>query len=295
MEEKNQIPQQITEQQMELALYPDLGDEFNLIHSKIPTGVMDSPHGRVYYAKNDHPDKRIYFYSVTTIEGAMNKGLGFDMWLGNSLSYKHAMEYANERADFGTMIHALCMYLGWGKTVDCDYGFYNYRKNRIETIGDSAKKTLQSYIDWHTDNDVELIATEISLYNPLKDKEGYVYPYSGTADIVCKFDGKLCIVDIKTGKEYPKSHELQLTAYKMLYDSLYAEEHGVIDELYCLYLKNSGKYKVVKYNFVPDRWFNLLDIFFYSIETKTGRMPKIKLKEELPRFYSLNNEEDNNE
>tara|TARA_R100001244_G_scaffold114397_1_gene84764 strand:- start:554 stop:1441 length:888 start_codon:yes stop_codon:yes gene_type:complete len=293
MEKKINIPKEMTEQQLDLILYPDLGDDFNLITSKIPTGVMDSIHGRVYFDKDSDADEKVYFYSVTTIENAMSKGLGFDMWLGNSPSYSLAMDYGMERADFGTMIHALCMYLGWGKTIDCDKGFYNHRKGNVLPIGSKAKKSLQAYIDWYKENNVELVATEISLYNPIKDDEGFIYPYAGTADILCKINGKLCLVDIKTGKEYQKTHELQLTAYKMLCDSLYSNEIGTIDEMYCLYLKDSGKYKMMKYNFVPDRWFNLLDIFFYSIETKTGRMPKLKMKEELPRFYKLNEKEEN--
>jgi len=112
-----------TKEQLEKASYPDLVGN-NLVYSKIPLSRIDTPHGRAYYQSEEKVENRVYLYSSTTIlDNVMAKGIGFDMWLGNANSYKDAMKYAKERADIGTMVHALCMYLIWRKTIDCRDGF----------------------------------------------------------------------------------------------------------------------------------------------------------------------------
>ena len=112
-----------TEEQIEKASYPDITDK-NLAVSKIPLKRLDTPKGRTYYQGNVDPEERVYIYSSTTIIGnVLSKGIGFDMWLGNASSYKDAMEYGKERADIGSCVHALCMYLVWGETIDTRDGF----------------------------------------------------------------------------------------------------------------------------------------------------------------------------
>ena len=101
-----------TEEQILKASYPD--PEQPLLTSKIPVKTMDSKVGRVYYARDCKEEDREYIYSPTTIlSNTLNKGLGFDMWLGNATSYKDAMDYARERAFLGTMTHAMIMWLLW--------------------------------------------------------------------------------------------------------------------------------------------------------------------------------------
>ena len=112
-----------TEEQIQKASYPDITDK-NLAVSKIPLKRLDTPKGRAYYQGNVDPEERVYIYSSTTIIGnVLSKGIGFDMWLGNASSYKDAMDYAKERADIGSCVHALCMYLVWGETIDTRDGF----------------------------------------------------------------------------------------------------------------------------------------------------------------------------
>ncbi len=113
-----------TEEQIEAASYPDLL-EHNLTTSKIPLGRMDSQHGRVYFQKEVKESDRTYIYSSTTIlDNVLDKGYGFRKWLGDSLSMEHAERYAQKRADVGSAVHALCMYLIWGYEIDCRNGYY---------------------------------------------------------------------------------------------------------------------------------------------------------------------------
>ena len=284
-----------TEEQIKKASYPDLVDN-NLVTSNIPISRLDTAHGRTYYQRDVKEDERTYIYSSTTIlDNVLDKGIGFKMWLGNAKSYADAMQYANERADIGTMVHALCMYLIWGETVDCSYGFLSedslnttLEKTTINHIPDEVKLRLGAFIDFCHEHNPESIATEISLYTNDRFEDGsLVYPFAGTADNIMRIDGKIWLVDIKTGKENKSSYELQLTSYKILWDHIYGKEIGKIDKLAGLYLNSKGKYKLVEYKFVPETWFNVYELFEYNLKDKRGNMPKIKLKPELPDIYTL--------
>ena len=99
-------------------------------------------------------------------------------------------------------------------------------------------------------------------------------------------DDKLWLVDIKTGKEHPKNHALQLSFYKILFDSLYGKSMDMqVDNLACLYLNSKGKYKLRKYKFEEDYCYNVYDLFIYYKSNFYGKMPTIKDKEMLPNKY----------
>jgi hypothetical protein len=283
-----------TKEQLEKASYPDLLEN-NLVTSPIPLKRLDTKHGRTYYQRNVAVEDRTYIYSSTTIiDNVLDKGIGFKMWLGNAKSYEDAMEYANKRAEVGNITHALCMYLIWGEMVDCRDGFLNedslnttLGKRTIVPIPDEVKLRLQAFIDFCKEYKPKSIATEISLYTDDRLEDGsLLYPWAGTADNIMKIDGKLWLIDIKTGKEY-KNHELQLTSYKILWDHLFANELGKIDEMACLYLNARGKFKLVKYKFVPEDWFTVYRLFEYNLKDKRGNMPKVVEKEPLPDIYTL--------
>tara|TARA_Y100000310_G_scaffold295320_1_gene326544 strand:+ start:480 stop:1355 length:876 start_codon:yes stop_codon:yes gene_type:complete len=280
-----------TKEQIQKASYPDLVEN-NLTTSKIPLKRLDTKHGRVYYQRNVDVADRSYLYSSTTIlDNVLAKGIGFNMWLGNSQSFESAMNYARERANIGTCCHALCMYLIWGETVDCTHGYFSEDSMRIEPVPDEVKVRLQAFIDFCHDYSPESIATEISLYTLDRDEDGdMLFPWAGTADNIMRIEGKLYLIDIKTGKEYKHSHELQLTSYKLLWDHLYGDEHGKIDKVACLYLNSRGKYKLVKHNFVPKEWFFIYDVFEYLLKDKRGKMPKISEPDKLPDIYSIKKE-----
>ena len=284
--------QHITEEQILQASYPDPPQ---LITSKIPISRLNTAKGRVYYGRDVKVEDRTYIYSSTTIlSNTLTKGIGFDMWLGNALSYKDAMQYAGERAFLGTMTHAMIMYLLWGEEVDTATGFYNEDAGEIASVPDEIKLRLQGFIEFYKTMMPTPLSTEISLFCPDLDNDGeLMFPWAGTADQILKMpDGKIWLVDIKTGKEYPKDHELQLTSYKLLWDHIYGKEHGEIDILACLYLNSRGKYKLKKYKFVPYNWYNVIENFEYMIRDGRGSLPKIEEKPELPTIYSIKEEKD---
>ena len=274
-----------TDSQVKKASWPLPDNE--QITSKMPTKTLDFKGNRYYtQRKLKKGETADFIMSVTTWLNCASKGIGFDKWLGNSSNYAAAMKYANDRALIGTMTHALVMYMTWGKKVDTSIGFYDNDSGKIVPVPNEVKRRLGGYIDFFDEHSPVPIATELSLFDP-------GFAYAGTMDQLMMIDGKLWQIDIKTGAEYPKSQRLQLTAYKILYDALYADITGPIDTLACLFLKTNGKYKLVKHKFEPDAWDSLLDYGHYHFSDLTGKMPKVKIEEELPTIYTLKGEDEN--
>ena len=263
----------------------------DLIHPIILSDRDDSIVGRVYYSREEIDRLKGCFYSVTTIiDKVLDKGKGFYMWLGNSPSYESAMEYGDKAATTGNIVHALIMYLVWGETIDTTKGFFDVRKHKLLPIGNEVKKRLMGFLTFCEELSPEIIATELSLYNNRKHRDKYTYEFAGTGDLFCRINGELWLVDVKTGKEYKHSHELQLTAYKILWDSLYGSEYGKIDQIGCLYLSDGWRkkptYKLKKYNFVPDSWYLTLDLFKYLFPEEP------RFRQEFPNTYSLKGEQE---
>ena len=197
----------------------ELVQENNKVQPKYIVKRQDTGIGRVY--RWNDGDNKADIYSVTTLLNVIDKGIGFHKWLGNSPSYDMAMDYGNKRAEIGTMVHAFCSMLSWGMEVNTANGWEdnNFVKHPVP---DEAKKRLLGFIDFFKAERPIMAASEIMLFNPKQMEGGLQYPFAGTADMIYwgtkkgKADMVLC--DIKTGKEYPKLHALQLTGYKLLRD-----------------------------------------------------------------------------
>lgn len=96
-----------------------------------------------------------------------------------------------EAADKGTDIHALAE--EWIKTGK---------------LPDPVPAPLQKFIDWATENKVEFVASEIRCYSA-KDW------YAGTADFICKINGKRYVGDLKTSSGiYGREYFFQVAAYR---------------------------------------------------------------------------------
>ena len=97
------------------------------------------------------------------------------------------------------------------------------------------------------------------------------------------------VARVVVGSDVSESSQLpQLTAYKILWDSLYGEEHGKIDKLACLHLADTWRkkptYKLKEYDFDPEAWYNTLDLFKWLHPVQP------KFVDELPTIYELKKE-----
>ena len=65
---------------------------------------------------------------------------------------------------------------------------------------------VMSFHSWYQEMAPEIVANEIVCYN---ETEGY----AGTIDLLCKIEGQLFVVDVKTSQNVWPEHELQVSAY----------------------------------------------------------------------------------
>lgn len=93
-----------------------------------------------------------------------------------------------------------------------------------------------------------------------------IYGYAGTPDLVGYMNDCFTLIDIKTGAETPTTG-IQLAAYEQLIGSpIVSKRHG-------LYLKDTGKYKLIQYT---DR--NDLKLFNASLSLYHWRQKEVLLK-----------------
>tara|TARA_Y100000593_G_scaffold82070_1_gene153927 strand:+ start:11903 stop:12652 length:750 start_codon:yes stop_codon:yes gene_type:complete len=215
--------------------------------------------------------------SVTTFLGAtLNKGIGYDTWLGNALSYKDACKERDMAARRGTIVHDLCEKL-------IKEGNISIPEELNKEFGEAISKRMMSFELWYRQHCPEIITTEYKLYHPS-------LPFSGTPDIVCKINDKMTLIDIKTGNPYP-THQLQLTCYKMLWDAVFPEHP--IQEMYGLYLKDSWISKVEpqykKYKYAPEVVNNVHAVW----EWIAGGKPWPKSKYPVKLSFSIKENEEN--
>ena len=150
-------------------------------------------------------DRRVYqrgegvFYpSVTTILQYMPKNKFFEVWLKD---VGHNANIIMKRAGKeGTQVHEAIETLLAGEELDWmdDYGNAKYN----ETVWEMINK----FVDFWKTYKPELISTEEFVYSD-------EHKYAGTADLVCKLDGEVWLIDFKTSNSLHKSYDLQLASY----------------------------------------------------------------------------------
>jgi hypothetical protein len=100
-------------------------------------------------------------------------------------------------------------------------------KEEVTTTNEFIQKSLMSFEKWYSDTQPKVEAKELFLYH--KD-----IPWAGTPDIIAEVNGRLSIIDIKTG-DYRKSHEIQQLMYKDLWNSIFPTHR--VEDIYGLYIK----------------------------------------------------------
>ena len=150
--------------------------------------------------------------SVTTVIGeTCAKGKFFDEWLmKNGLN---AEKIRDESAARGTAVHENIELLLDGEELVIDNEF--------------IQKSLMSFEKWYKEICPQVVGKELFLYH--KD-----IPWAGTPDIIAEINGRLSIIDIKTG-DYRKSHEIQQLMYKDLWNSIFPTHR--VKDIYGLYVK----------------------------------------------------------
>jgi len=259
---------------------------FNQIEPKTSIRRHDTGIGRTYYDPDDK--ERKYVYSSTTIlSSVINKGFGYSSWL--KLHGNDCDRLMNEAATKGTIIHICCSIIAAGDDLRTDTKLYD--KGKVFEITEAIYNNILAFKKFYNEHRPVIKAIELSLYT--KD-----LLWAGTADYIMVMpdkegNPKLCLLDIKSGKEYRHTHSLQLSSYKILFDSIFGKKFGTIDELFCLYLKDSGSYKLKKVKFNEQEWYSTLHLFHYMNSNAYGKMPKIKEELKMDKIINLKENNEN--
>ena len=116
----------------------------------------------------------------------------------------------DKAADAGTYIHNFIESFVLGE-------------NPARPINESLNRVIDDFMEWWNKTNIEVISPEQVFCSP-------TLGLAGTADLVCKVDGKLTIMDWKTGSGIYPEMFLQLAAYALMWE----EEHPdqPIEQLY---------------------------------------------------------------
>lgn len=138
---------------------------------------------------------------VTTILGILAKPAlihwAWDLGM-KGVDYR---KYRDDKADIGTLAHYLIMCYLKNEKPDTN----DYSASQI----DQAENAVLSFYEWEKNHPLEPILVE----EPLVSES---FGYGGTADLVAKINGDVCLIDFKTGKGIYDDMLYQLAAYLRL-------------------------------------------------------------------------------
>jgi len=217
--------------------------------------------------------------SVTSILSAAGKGKYFDKWLANQGSWENACKVRDEAATRGTIVHEISEDLLNGEELILD-------------AGPEIIKRVMCLEEWYNEYNPEIIAQEIMLAFP-------GVRFAGRFDILARIDNKNVLIDIKTGGYY-KTHDLQATMYKILWDTIAENESAgsefMIDEMYGLYLNDKWKKKpnptFKQLKFLPKVVEGVADLWYWLNSDYRGGNPRPKESMKLPNNFKLGIKQD---
>jgi len=139
--------------------------------------------------------------AVTTILNELNKP-ALVPW-ANKLGLQgiDVKSYVDALADIGTLAHD--MVLSHLRSKEADTSAYS--PDQVEC----ARWCFASYLAWERNNKLEPVMLETQLVSEL-------HRYGGQSDFLGYVNGKLSLVDFKTGKAVYPEHFIQLSAYSGL-------------------------------------------------------------------------------
>lgn len=148
-------------------------------------------------------DGEVFYPSVTTVLDAYPKGYGFVQWLKDNGT--NADEVVKRAAEQGSRIHdAIDRYLRGEELQWTAEGNYNLDEWMM----------ILKFVEFWSTYKPEILANEETIVSE-KEKIG------GTIDLVCKIGDEIWLIDYKTGNAIHHSHELQLSAYRTLWNEAY--------------------------------------------------------------------------
>ena len=179
---------------------------------------LDRAGHRYYYSfdENGNPD---FYPSITTlISQTLPTSEFLIKWIAKK-GYERAEEYKNERAKYGSFMHAEYAEMLIAQVYDLDrlksrlikYMESNNLPFDFVDYADDLRKNMLSLAQFIIDFQVEPLAVEIPLIHP-------VYRFGATLDLPCNLTIKgeriRANIDFKSGKNFYEANEVNLHAHK---------------------------------------------------------------------------------
>ena len=171
-------------------------------------------------------DSRFYedgnktYPSVTYVLSYYPKGRNFEDWL-KKVGY--ASDFiAKKAADEGTLVHNLAESYLKGEKIE----LMDEDQNPKYDI--KIWKMFLRFVDFWETSGAELMETEVFLYSDALN-------IAGTCDLVCKINGEVCVIDIKTSNHLQITYELQSAIYARCFEECYDQK---VDKVGILWLKS---------------------------------------------------------
>lgn len=169
---------------------------------------------RWYAKQSEDPQTKLPVYtyvpSVTWVTGHYPKGVQFYQWLAKN-GWDESIAIRDAAASKGSAIHKGAEQLLAGEVVKMEQEYTDPKTGEIRPLEVDEYYGIMAFADWYKDlcskHTVEVIASELTLWN---DEDNY----AGTVDLVLKVDGKLIVIDLKSGQHIWPEHTLQLSAYR---------------------------------------------------------------------------------
>lgn len=188
---------------------------------------------------------------TTTIIGRFKDSGGLIHWAWeqgrNGLDYRATRDSA---ADAGTLGHWLVeQHIAGIEEVEIIGTF----EERVKTeqidagVADKAASAYQSYLTWEKQTKLKIVEQEMLLVSE-------VYRFGGTPDAVGEIDGKLCLLDWKTGNALYRDALIQVAAYKALWDENNPDRPITGGFHICRFSKDHGDFVHAHYDELADAW-----------------------------------------
>ena len=197
-----------------------------LILRKEHYNFTESKDHTTYYGKNG------IVPSATTILKVLNKE-SLIHW-ANMLGWKRkkVKDELDSSSLIGTIVHNMVEAIISNRSTDIDRVISSFIDDEpilnelYEEEYNSVMNACKSFIKWwkHNSNKIDIIDIEKQMSSDT---------FGGTCDLICKYNGKLMIIDFKTSKDFYFTQFLQLASYSYLYE---LNKNEIIDDVAVLRL-----------------------------------------------------------
>lgn len=192
---------------------------------------MNLSGARFYYRLNEAGEAEFYPSVTTILSRTMLTPPSLIKWIADK-GYDAAEAYKNERAAYGTFMHAIFEELLIARAYDLDalqerLARYIEREQLPTSFIHHAaalRKDLMSFAQFLIDYDVRPLAVEVALVHPHAG-------YAGMVDLACTMLTKIggterttAIVDFKSGKNgFHEDYEIQLGLYREMWNEAFPD------------------------------------------------------------------------